>query len=99
MLVHSVFFWLRKDLSPEQRDAFRKGLESLAGIAAAEAVYVGTPAATPPRPVIDSSYDFALNVLLKDVAAHDAYQADPVHLAFVAEFKSCWDRVQIYDAA
>jgi hypothetical protein len=68
-------------------------------ISAAEAVHVGTPAPTPPRPVIDTSYDFALTVLVQDVAAHDAYQADPIHLAFVAAFKPFWDRVQIYDAA
>jgi len=31
------------------------------------------------------------------MAAHNAYQADPIHLAFIAKFKSCWTRVQIYD--
>ena len=40
----------------------------------------------------------ALTVLLKDVAAHDAYQVDPIHLAFVASCKALWTRVQIYDA-
>jgi hypothetical protein len=99
MLVHTVFFWLKPELTPEQRADFRRAVESLAGIKAVEQVYVGTPAATQKRPVIDDSYSVALTVICKDVAAHDAYQVDPIHLKFVENFKSCWARVQIYDAA
>lgn len=99
MLVHSVFFWLRPELTEAQRAEFRAGVESLAGIAAIEKIYVGTPAATEKRPVIDDSYSLALTVICRDVAAHDAYQVDPIHLAFVNRFKTFWSRVQIYDAA
>ena len=98
MLVHSVFFWLKPELTADQRAAFRAGVESLAGITAVEAVYVGTPAATEKRPVIDDSYSVALTVVCKDLAAQNAYQVDPVHLAFVNTFKTFWQRVQIYDA-
>ncbi len=99
MLVHTVFFWLKPDLSPAQRAEFRRAVESLAGIKAVESVYVGTPAPTQKRPVIDDTYSVALTVLCKDVAAQDAYQVDPLHLKFVENFKSYWVRVQIYDAA
>jgi hypothetical protein len=99
MLVHSVFFWLKPELTAAQCAEFRRGVDSLAGIKAVEAVYVGVPAATEKRAVIDDSYSVALTVLCKDVAAHDAYQVDPLHLAFVNTFKTCWSRVQIYDAA
>ena len=98
MLVHSVFFWLKPELTAQQRAEFRAGVESLAGITAVKAVYVGTPAATEKRPVIDDSYSFALTVLCQDLAAQNAYQVDPVHLAFVNTFKTFWQRVQIYDA-
>jgi len=99
MLVHSVYFWLKPELSDAERAEFRRGVESLAGIAAVEELHVGTPAATERRPVIDSSYSFALTVLFKDVAAHDAYQVDPIHHAFNAACRKFWTRVQIYDAA
>ena len=98
MLVHTVYFWLKPELTPAQRADFRVGVESLAGISAVEAVYVGTPAATEKRPVIEDSYSLALTVLCKDLAAQNAYQIDPLHLAFVNTFKSFWTRVQIYDA-
>jgi hypothetical protein len=98
MLVHTVYFWLKPDLSAAQRVEFRRGLDSLAKIAAVDKIYVGTPAATEKRPVIDDSYSFALTVLLKDLPGHNAYQTDPIHLAFVASCKPMWTRVQIYDA-
>ena len=98
MLVHTVLFWLKDDLSDTQRSDFAAGLNSLTLIESAEAVYVGTPAATAERPVIDTSYDYCLTVIAKDVAAHDVYQIDPRHTAFIEQFKPYWTQVKIYDA-
>ena len=98
MLVHTVYFWLRNDLTAQQLADFRRGVESLGGIKAVDKIYVGTPAKTEKRPIIDDSYSFALTVLCKDLAAHDAYQVDPIHKEFIEKFKSFWTRVQIYDA-
>lgn len=97
MLIHTVLFWLRKDLSPSEREDFKAALVSLKDIPSAAAVYVGSPSSTPARPVIDASYDFCLTVLLEDMAAHDAYQQSPLHQAFLKN-KQLWERVQIYDA-
>jgi IMP cyclohydrolase len=98
MLVHTVLFWLNDELDTAQRAAFVEGLESLQGIAAAEAVYIGTPAETSQRPVIDSSYDYCLTVILADLAAHDAYQVDALHTDFLGQFNTSWKSVKIYDA-
>jgi hypothetical protein len=98
MLVHTVFFWLKPELTATQRAEFRRGVETLTQIKAVEKVYIGKPAATEKRPVIDDSYDIGLTVICKDTAAEKAYQVDPLHLAFVANFKTFWTRVQIYDA-
>lgn len=98
MLFHNVYFWLKPELTPAQRAEFRRGVEALAGIKSATKVDVGAPAKTEKRPVIDDTYDVALIVQCRDVAAHDAYQVDPLHLEFVAKFKACWSRVQIYDS-
>jgi hypothetical protein len=98
MLVHSVYFWLKPELTPAQRADFRRGAESLATIKSVEKLYVGVPAGVPDRPVVDKSFGVALTVICRDVAAHNAYQVDPVHLAFIERWKSYWARVQIYDA-
>lgn len=99
MLVHSVFFWLKPELTELERAEFRRGLASLSGIKSVDHVYIGVPATTAKRATIDDSYSFALTILCRDVAAHDAYQVDPLHRAFVETFSKCWTRVQIYDAA
>lgn len=98
MLVHTVYFWLKPELTAQQRADFRRGVESLGGIKAVAQLHVGVPAKTEKRPIIDDSYSVALTVICKDVAGHDAYQVDPLHLAFVNTFKTFWTRVQIYDA-
>ena len=98
MLYHCVYFWLKPGLTAAQCAEFRRGIETLKQIKHAEKIAVGAPAATEKRPVVDSSYDAALIVVCRDVAAHDAYQADPIHLKFVAECKHLWTRVQIYDS-
>lgn len=97
MLVHSVFFWLRTDLTAEERADFRAGVETLQDIEAATQVFVGTPAATGDRPVVDKSYDVGLTVIVPDVAAHDMYQDHPIHLKFIADHKAKWTQVKVYD--
>jgi len=98
MLFHCVYFWLKPELTPAQRADFRRGVETLTGIKAVDKVSIGVPAGTTPRPVIDHSYDVALIVQCRDVAAEAAYQVDPIHLAFVEKYKGFWTRVQIYDS-
>lgn len=98
MLVHTVFFWLKAGLTEAQRADFRRGVATLASIASIEKAYIGPPAATEKRAVIDDTYSIALVVLCRNVAAHDAYQSDPIHLKFIADCRGYWDRVQVYDA-
>ncbi|MCZ8206062.1 Dabb family protein [Gemmatimonas sp.] len=96
MLVHAVYFWLRPDLSEDERASFERNLQALSAIPS-QGCYIGTPASTD-RPVIDRTYTWALVLLFRDMAEHDAYQVHPAHQQFVAENKSRWSRVQIYDS-
>jgi len=98
MLYHCVYFWLKPELTPAERAEFRAGVESLKGVKAVNKVSVGVPAGTARRPVIDHSFDVALIIECRDVAAEAAYQVDPLHVAFVGKFKTYWTRVQIYDS-
>ena len=97
MLVHTVIFWLKKDLSEDQKNIFIKEVKTLGEISSVYDFHLGTPAATPKRPVVEDSYDFAITVVLKDMVAHDDYQADPIHLEFIDNCKEMWERVVIYD--
>ena len=98
MLVHTVYFWLSPTVSAQERSDFRHAVEELGKLKSIEMAYVGAPAPTVKRPLIDDSYSVALTVIFKDMAAHDVYQTDPDHLAFIAKWKATWAKVQIYDA-
>jgi hypothetical protein len=98
MLVHSVYFWLAPGLTPTQRPHFRSEVQKLSAIRSVEKLYVGGPASIAKRDVTDRSFDVALTIVFKDGAAHDAYQVDPIHLAFVERNKASWTRVQVFDS-
>jgi len=98
MLVHTVRFYLRPDLAPKHHAALRAGLESLRAVPGVRHLFVGTPAAVPARPTVDTEFGFALTVVFDDVAAHNRYQTHPVHLKFVADNKDSWTRVAVIDA-
>jgi hypothetical protein len=98
MLIHSVYFWLKPDLTPAQRANFTSEVKKLSAIRTIEKIYVGAPSSIAERSVTDRSFDIALTIVFRDGKAHDAYQVDPVHLAFVEGNKTTWTKVLIYDS-
>jgi len=98
MLVHAVFFWLKPGLDAGQRSRFRAEVRKLAAVKTVEKLYVGGCAPTPERSVTEKSFDVALTIIFKDAAAHDAYQVDPIHLAFVEANRDLWTQVQVFDS-
>lgn len=97
MLTHHVLFWLKSETTETQKQAFRKGLESLKGVESVEQLFIGTPAPIS-RAVVDTTYTFSLNIIFKDLAAHDTYQVHTLHKAFLEEFRQYFEKVVIYDA-
>jgi hypothetical protein len=98
MMFHCVYFYLKPELTAEQRADFWRGVKTLAGIRHVTKVAIGPPAGTEARGVVEKGFDCALIIEFRDVAAHNAYQVDPVHLAFVETCKGYWNRVQVYDS-
>ena len=98
-MIHSVFFWLKKDLSAEQRSTFERELILLKEISYLVHGFVGKPAATPERPpVTDHTFDYSLVFHFKNLEDHDHYQKDcPQHIRFVETCKSFWEKVIVYD--
>jgi hypothetical protein len=96
MFVHSVYFWLKPDLTDAQKKEFVKKLNALTTIETVKTSYVGTPASTD-RPIIDRTYSYALILAFENKADHDVYQEHPVHDEFRA-IADYWMKVQIYDA-
>lgn len=94
--IHTVFFWMDTTLTKDQLIDFESGMANLLNIETIYKGYYGPPAMTP-REVVDNSYDFAFVVHFKSKEAHDKYQQDSLHLQFIADYKTYWSRIQIYD--
>lgn len=97
-LMHVVHFWLDPELSVGDREAFLAGVRGLSEIPTVRELYVGKPAATPSRGVVDNSFDYALVVWFDDVAGHDVYQDHPIHVAFVEAHEAKFARVRVRDS-
>ena len=97
MFVHSVYFWLKEDLTAEQRETFVSRINALKKIEPVRHAFIGVPAPTD-RPVIDRSYSYALTLVFEDEEGHDRYQVHPLHENFVEGCGTFWNKVRIYDS-
>lgn len=98
-LIHNVYFWLRDDITEEEKAKFMEGARSLATVPSVQAFYMGPHATTEARDVVDHSYDLSLVIFFADQAAEAAYQVDPIHTAFVEGSSGAWTTVKVYDVA
>ena len=96
MFIHSVYFWLKDDLTARQVDTFHEGIASLTAIGTVQAAHTGKPAPTE-RPIIDSTYSQALILVFSSQADHDSYQDHDVHEAFRQTCGDFWHKIVIYD--
>ena len=98
MLIHNAYFWLREDLSADERSTFEAELRLLAESAYIDKAYTGSTAPTPEREVTDHSFDYATSFHFKDLSDHESYQKDcPNHMRFVSKCKSYFKKVIVYD--
>lgn len=97
MFVHHVFFWLKASNTAEENQKFEKSVSTLKEIKSVKLADIGKPAVTN-RAVIDASYSYSLLLIFDSLEAHDEYQVDPIHLQFVADCSTLWERVLIYDS-
>jgi hypothetical protein len=97
-LAHHVFFWLKNRDSKEDQAKLLEGLRTLEKISTVRSIYIGLPAQTDPRPVVDSSYSASELIFFDDLAGQEAYQVDPIHQKFVENYSHLWEKVIVYDS-
>jgi len=97
-MEHHVYFWLNEDRkNAADRAEFEAGLAKLLTLPGLVSGLWGTPAPVMERPVIDSSWDYALSMTFESIEAQDAYQVDPDHHVFIDTFKPWWAKVLVMD--
>ena len=96
--VHAVHFWLKEPENEKIRATFETSLSNFINNSVfIKTKHLGTPASTD-RPIIDTSYTYALVVTFDSKEKHDAYQIEEGHLQFIEECKDFWKKVLIYDS-
>lgn len=97
MFSHVVIFWTdpaNPNAVQELLDGADKYLKPIPGVLH---YHVGKMASSH-RPVVDQSYQVALNLVFPDKKAQDDYQVHPMHVDFVEKvFKRVCKKVVIYD--
>jgi len=97
MFSHIVIFWTDPAIptaADELIDSAEKYLRAIPGVLS---FHIGRMA-TSQRPVVDQTYQVALNLVFPDKKTQDDYQAHPMHIEFVEKvFKRVCKRVVVYD--
>lgn len=97
VFIHHVYFWLKNPGNSEDLNKLVAGLKKLSVVKTIQQFHIGKPAPTQ-RDVIDSSYAVSWFTSFKSKADQDSYQSDPIHLKFVEECSSLWQKVVVYDS-
>ena len=97
MFSHIVIFWTNPGQANAAEELIAGANKYLKHIPGVLQFHVGRMS-TSPRPVVDQSYQVAMNIILPSKEAEQAYQVHPQHLEFVEKvFKQTCHKVTIYD--
>lgn len=96
IFIHHVYFWLKNAGNNEDRDKLVEGLRKLSRIDYIKLHHIGVPADTN-RDVVERGYAVSWLLFFKNAADQERYQTDPIHLEFVKECSSLWEKVVVYD--
>ncbi|WP_186756903.1 Dabb family protein [Echinicola salinicaeni] len=94
-MIHQVYFWL-KDPEKDMK-SFINGCEDLIKIKSIKKAYIGLPAVTERREVVDHSFHVSLTVHFSSLEDHNIYQLAAIHKKFIADHEEKWEKVQVYD--
>lgn len=97
MFSHVVIFWTDKSKPNATNDLIAGAERFLRPIPGIIHFHVGSMASSS-RPVVDQTYQVALNVVFDSKKAQDDYQVHPLHVEFVEKvFKPNCQKVVVYD--
>jgi hypothetical protein len=97
MFSHVVIFWTKTEQPNAAGDLVAGAEKYLRPIPGVLSFHIGKMVPSH-RPVVDQSYQVALNLVFTDKKAQDDYQVHPLHLEFVEKsFKPNCAKCVIYD--
>lgn len=98
MLQHTVYFYLNDDVTEEQKEQFKEGLQELVSIEEVFKSEIGVPGSTPERDVTDHSFGYSIFTWFETLEDYEVYAEHPDHLDFIDEYSHLWADVKVYDS-
>jgi hypothetical protein len=97
MFSHVVIFWTHRHAANAADELIAGANQLLPPIPGVIQFHVGKMVPSH-RPVVDQSYQVALNLIFPTKKAQDDYQTHPAHLEFVEKYvKRLAEKVLVYD--
>src|SRR5882762_7739688 len=97
MFSHVVIFWTKSDKPSAAQELIAGAEKYLKAIPGLLSFHIGKMVPSH-RPVVDQTYQVALNLVFPSKKAQDDYQVHPMHIDFVEKvFKRVCKRVVVYD--
>ena len=97
MFSHVVIFWTNPKNAKAADDLIAGAEKYLRPVPGIVHFHIGRMVASP-RPVVEQTYQVALNIVFKDKKAQDDYQGHPLHVDFVEKvFKPNCAKCVVYD--
>jgi hypothetical protein len=97
MFSHVVIFWTKTDKPNAAAELLAGAEKYLKPIPGVQSFHIGKMVSSP-RPVVEQSYQVALNLVFPNKKAQDDYQVHPLHIEFVEKaFKPNCARCVVYD--
>jgi hypothetical protein len=97
MFSHVVIFWTKTDKANSAEELIAGAEKYLKPIPGVLHFHIGKMVGSN-RPVVDQTYQVALNLVFPSKKAQDDYQVHPMHLEFVEKaFKPNCAKVVVYD--
>lgn len=98
MIAHYVLFWLNDGLTEQEIDDFTGFFEELRSIPNIKSFHYGRPAPTHPRPVVDNSFTYNLQLQFDSLEHINVYENHPIHLKAIEKYSKFWHKVVVHDS-
>ena len=97
-IAHYVLFWLKEDLSDQEKKDFTHFFEELRQVPNIKSLHYGSPASTTQRDVVDNSFTYNLLVYFDNIDELNVYETHPIHLEAIKKFSQYWTKVVVHDS-
>ncbi len=98
LIAHYVLFWLKEDLSDQEKKDFTQFFEDLKKVPTIKSLHYGSPANTTQRDVVDNSFSYNLLVYFDNMEDLDVYETHPIHLEAIEKYSKYWTKVAVHDS-